>query len=230
MKKLFAMLLIAAMALVLFVACGDTSVNTDTSSVNASANGSDVEVLPPSGSAPAEITTESLVGDWGFEMDFSEMSADFKQLGYSAKMNGTFSFSADGTAKLFFAKTDFAAAMEQILRQMMTIEYVAEQSGISVDALQSSLAQQGLTWDAYLDSVIDTSLDLMIQSSLANAGHSADADGNIVLSSGKYKVEDGKLYVAEGGEYTEDDGVPFTYADGKLTFSQDGITLVLEKK
>jgi len=242
MKKLFAMLLVAVMALSLFVACGETEKpNTDTgtlvptpstSTPSTSTDSDTGSAVVPSTNTDAEkeegLTTASIVGDWVFEMALEDFSEAFKNAGFSGSLSGHFVFKADGTASMFFNKEEVAAAMRKMVKELLTLEYIAAQSNVTVEQLEAALAQQGTTFEAYRDSVMDPMLDnLMAQPPFSNT----DAEGNIILGKGNYKVENGKIYISSGSTFAESDGQPYTYVDGKITIKMnESMNLVMTRK
>ena len=199
MKKLLALLLIAVLSLTMLVACGEGGSNA----------------------ADGELTTETIVGKWAFEMNLADVAADF--MGMEGKLAGIFQFKEDGTASMYFDGDTFFDSMEQVLREFMTLEKIAQMSGISAEQLQQALAQQGLSWDEYMNTYLDTYLQTV------KTMFPANDEGNIVLSEGKYKVEDGKIYISKNEWFTEDDAEQYRYEDGKIHLEVEGVELILTR-
>lgn len=210
MKKFFAMLLLAAMTLTLFAACGDAETNTDT------------------GSAPTAedtATVSDVLGQWLFEMKMSDFVPGF---GESKEiLVGHFDFNNDGTALMYFKKDEASVVVERALRDLLTIEYMSEQTGVSVDSILAELEKEGLEWEEYLENEIISSRDAIVNSGGLGV---ADKNGNLVLGGGKFKLENGKLYMTNKDEYTEKDGAPYVYADGKITLDLEYVDLTLTRK
>ena len=118
------------MALSMLVACGEGGNNTDTST------------NPPAGNDV--LTNDSIVGEWVFEADLSDLSAEFA--GMEGKIKGYFDFKEDGTASAYFKADEFFSSIKSLLLKIMTIEYIAQASGMSVQDLQNALSQMNTTW------------------------------------------------------------------------------------
>lgn len=208
MKKFFALLLLAAMTLTLFAACGET--DTDTGSV-------------PTGEDTA--TVGDVLGHWVFEMNLSDFVPGFGAS--TEKLVGHFDFNADGTARMYFRKAEISIVIERALRDLLTIEFMAEQTGVSVEKIKAELAKEGTDWETYLEKEIVASLDSIVNSGGLGV---ADDQGNLVLGGGKFKLEKGKLYMTDKEEYTEEDGAPYRYADGKITLNLQYLNLILTRE
>ncbi len=188
--------------------------NTDTSSDSGT-------VVVPNDS----LTKEILVGTWGFETNLKEI---VPEMGMDATFKMYMTFTEDEKITLFAKESELFDTVEDAARSLLTKEFVAQQAGVSVDELEKALAQQGLTWDSY----VDTSIEVAMESIKGENSPfpPSDSNGNITLEKGYYKLENEKLYISSTTEFTESEISDYTYEKGVLTITEDGIEMEMKKQ
>lgn len=235
MKKILSLLLVAVLALSVFVACGETDSDTDsgiikpgTSSVDGGLIQSTNTNTDTSENTSSDVDADELniVGSWGCSMSLKEFSSS---IGMDGETTVYMDFTADKKVSLYVKEDELFDALEVAVRSMMTKEVIAQQSNITVAQLEAALQQQGMTWETFLDQTVEAGINEM-KNGDSRPVPPADAKGNIAIKEGNYKVENGKIYISDTDTFTEDQGAAYTYANGTLTVTNDGITLKLTKR
>ena len=122
--------------------------------------------------------------------------------------DGTFSMSPDLDATTESLNA-YIQALKPALVELLYKE--AEDRGMTRDEFDSALADSGLTVESQVDSV----LALFDVSTLLS-------DVESELDSGKYKLEDGRLYLAEtDGSFTQADSIGCTVSGSTMQWTDD---------
>lgn len=158
----------------------------------------------------------SIVGTWESEIDMSEafnqsIAMEDKDMARFVKVSSLrfpirYTFKANGTCKTVSDEEAVQAALENVREELRSgyTEYFAymikqEGLGMTVDAL---LSMNGLTMNMILDEVM------------------TDFDGmaDELVTTGKWKAEDGKLYMSDGDEeIDESEYYPYELTSDQLT-------------
>lgn len=240
MKKILALLLVAVMALSVFVACGESNTDTNTGSnaevtntntnTEAGATNTDTGAAGTNSSSNTVVDTElndsTIVGVWGMTMNLKDVAPT---MGMDAEFTTYMEFTADKKVSVYMKESELWKAVEDATRSLMTKEYIAQQSGVSVAELEAALQQQGLTWEAFVEQSVETGL-ADLKNGDSRPFPAADANGNIPVSQGNFKVENGKIYISETETFTESQGASFTYENGIITISEDGVSVEMKKQ
>lgn len=238
MKKLLAVLLCIVMSLSMLgvmVACegdkesdGKTVSASDDKSATASkseddtAGKSDEELIIGQWEADINFNEQLLAainGGDGDEMD--EMMEYFDLSGLTLKLG--MEFKNDGTAAMTFSDADAQAFVEKYIEIMRdgTVAY-----------MKAVAEENGMTWEDYLASAGMTEqefADLFTQELDTDELKKGFMD-EITDSVGYYKIENGKLYMADSKDFEDEDGVEYKLTAKTLTFEKDGIKLTFNKK
>lgn len=168
--------------------------------------------------------SKQLVGTWQCALDLTEKMDEemAANLGteYTSEVpvslylttvfneDGTFSMSPDLDATTESLNA-YIQALKPALVELLYKE--AEDRGMTRDEFDSALADSGLTVESQVDSV----LALFDVSTLLS-------DVESELDSGKYKLEDGRLYLAEtDGSFTQADSVGCTVSGSTMQWTDD---------
>ena len=138
-------------------------------------------------------------------------------------------FTEDDKVKMFISEDALFEALEEAIRTLMTRAYIANQMGIAEDQLDATLAAQGMTYQSFVDTTVETGLS-DYRDGDNRPFPPADSEGNVVLSDGYYKLENEKLYISTTTEFTEDQGASFSYDKGVLTITEDGAQMEMKKQ
>lgn len=168
--------------------------------------------------------SKQLVGTWQCALDLTEKMDEemAANLGteYTSEVpvslylttvfneDGTFSMSPDLDATTESLNA-YIQALKPALVELLYKE--AEDRGMTRDEFDSALADSGLTVESQVDSV----LALFDVSTLLS-------DVESELNSGKYKLEDGRLYLAEtDGSFTQADSIGCTVSGSTMQWTDD---------
>ena len=168
--------------------------------------------------------SKQLVGTWQCALDLTEKMDEemAASLGteYTSEVpvslylttvfneDGTFSMSPDLDATTESLNA-YIQALKPALVELLYKE--AEDRGMTRDEFDSALADSGLTVESQVDSV----LALFDVSTLLS-------DVESELNSGKYKLEDGRLYLAEtDGSFTQADSIGCTVSGSTMQWTDD---------
>ena len=158
--------------------------------------------------------SKQLVGTWQCALDLTEKMDEemAANLGTEATSEVPVSLypptlcTADATTESLNA---YIQALKPALVELLYKE--AEDRGMTRDEFDSALADSGLTVESQVDSV----LALFDVSTLLS-------DVESELDSGKYKLEDGRLYLAEtDGSFTQADSIGCTVSGSTMQWTDD---------
>lgn len=225
MKKILAMLLAVAM-LFAFAACGSSSDDDDdddkksnNKKTAAAKEISDDDILgkwETSFMLTDFVDAEELANDEGVEEEYIDMYAALYD---GIKLDFVMEFDEDGNFSLYVDDVD--ETMKNIVKTLFTNLYndglYAAMIGMTQAEFEEAVEAEGEDYDEYIASTIETlmadeeELDdtcaEMIGFDLAELDVECD-----------YKLEDGKLYLGEDGEFEDDEYIEIEYSDGKIEF------------
>lgn len=206
MKKLLALILAFMLTLSCLVACGESSKDTDTegtSSVSESDKTPDDSEQEDDG-ASDELNASNIQGLWRCEMDAGALF----QADVDLKLEGTYNFLGKSV--------DIIIDVEKLV-DSIDLETFAKISGTSVEEMEKSMEEEGLTMDDVRDMIMDTVEDALSEIGVVNSA------GKICASM-KYKLEDGEIYLTEDDTFDAEAGVAYSYEDGVLTLGALSLT------
>ncbi len=181
MKNLLTKLMVAVLCLCLvlaFAACNDSSPASN-----------DDDKSKPSSSDESEPEVVTIVGKWEGALDISNtLGLDEETLSkyssYNLDVKITYEFAEDGKYSVSLDGEGIRDGVKAIYKDEL-LPAAAAEYGMTVEQLVSTL---GMTEDKYLDTMVDTMLTALSQGS----------------GSGKYKFEDGKLFMVDAEEEFKD--------------------------
>ena len=160
--------------------------------------------------------SKQLVGTWQCALDLTEKMDEEMAANLGTEYTSevpvslylTTVFNEDGT---FSMSPDLDATTESLNAYIQALKPALVDRGMTRDEFDSALADSGLTVESQVDSV----LALFDVSTLLS-------DVESELDSGKYKLEDGRLYLAEtDGSFTQADSIGCTVSGSTMQWTDD---------
>ncbi len=188
-SKILALLLALVMILSL-CACGEKKESDEDSEKKDDKSSSQVADEDSEVADEAEEKEFTFVGDWAADMDITEALGEMLDMLGAEGLESSklvvpvnFSFGQDGSYKVEVNKDDFLPVMKDWMGDML--EKILKAQGIEM-SLEEYLETSGMTLDDILEEAFtDESIDEMTGE---------------MNSTGKYKVEEGKLYMSLDGD------------------------------
>lgn len=186
----------------------------DATDPSGSADATVPDTTVPNTPVTPDVQADSLVGKWQWDFNVAELfnsqmegtpAADYLKI-TSFSIRFIFEFFENDTCKLYVDETATESMLEQTAQELKDgyIEYI-----------KATLEAQNMdmTVEEFLESQ-NMNLDEMVDQMISGMKESMES----AEQTGKYKTENGKLYITDEGEtFTEEDGLPYTLVGDKLT-------------